>query len=79
MVSAAIIMNNTLKQLAASSKNICSGEAAETKRRLEKCWSVQVDWGLYPVKLKEVRVRCIYDNIIMHVSLAIQLHAWIAV
>ena len=26
----------------------------ETRKRLEKCWDIDIDWSLYPGALKEV-------------------------
>lgn len=31
------------------------GLAMDTRKRLEKCWTKELDWGLYPEYLKEVR------------------------
>ena len=28
----------------------------ETRERLEKCWSEEIDWDLYPKPLKEVKL-----------------------
>lgn len=30
------------------------GLAMDTRKRLEKCWTKELDWGLYPEYLKEV-------------------------
>ena len=29
-------------------------KAQETRKRLEKCWSEDIDWNLYPESLKKV-------------------------
>ena len=36
-----------------------------TKNRLEKCWSLDVNWDLYPLDLKEVRI--VLHVIIIHI------------
>lgn len=38
-------MNNTLKLMVEASSSTATPEAAETRRRLEKCWPVEVDWN----------------------------------
>ena len=44
--------------------------AAEVKKRLEKCWSLDLDWNLYPNKLRKVSyILCsahLYTIIILH-------------
>jgi len=48
-------MNNTLKLMVEASSSTATPEAAETRRRLEKCWAVEVDWNHYPERLSKVR------------------------
>ena len=31
------------------------GKLKETRRRLETCWKIDLDWSLFPDALKEVR------------------------
>jgi len=45
-------MENTLKKLVANSQS--SPDAMETRRRLERCWTTDVNWDLYPKKLSDV-------------------------
>ena len=45
-------MDNTLKKFVSYSQS--NPEALETRRRLEKCWAVDVNWDLYPKKLSGV-------------------------
>ena len=47
-------MNSTLKEFVSTSQAKVSAEAAETRRRLERCWPFDVNWDLYPKKLSLV-------------------------
>ena len=31
-------------------------KSRETRQRLDKCWSLEIDWDLFPKKLREVHV-----------------------